>query len=162
MFNFYLITFYLKYFPGSLFLNSTCFGLSDIISYMITGFIFKKCGVTKTYVISSIIAGIGGILYLIFHNKKALIPIFIILSKMGTSMVNNTGYLANSKLFPPLFSSTSLGLCNLISHLISILAPILAEVNDPYPFIVFVILNGVSILSAFFLKELMTNDIKVK
>ena len=88
-----------------------------------------------------------------------MVPFIIILARIGTSMVNNAGYLANSKLFPPLFSSTSLGLCNFVAHLISILAPVLAEIQDPYPFIVFVICNILSIISSWFLKELQTEDV---
>ena len=44
MFNFYLITFYLKYFPGSIFKNSLWFALSDFVSFLISGTFLKKSG----------------------------------------------------------------------------------------------------------------------
>jgi hypothetical protein len=41
-FNFYLITFYLKYFPGNIYVNSMCFASADFIAYMMSGMVLKK------------------------------------------------------------------------------------------------------------------------
>ena len=40
-FNFYLITFYLKSFPGNIFVNSMCFASADLIAYMSCGIVLK-------------------------------------------------------------------------------------------------------------------------
>ena len=36
-FNFYLITFYLKYFPGNIFVNAMSFATADLIAYTSSG-----------------------------------------------------------------------------------------------------------------------------
>ena len=36
-FNFYLLTFYLKYFPGNIFENSTFFACSDLVAFVLAG-----------------------------------------------------------------------------------------------------------------------------
>lgn len=40
-FNFYLITFYLKSFPGNMFVNSICFASADMIAYLCSGVVIK-------------------------------------------------------------------------------------------------------------------------
>ena len=73
-------------------------------------------------------------------------------------MANTSAYLANSRLFPPVFRSTAFGLCNLVSHLVAIMAPMLAEVHDPIPFIVFVILTVVAMIATGFLVEMHNEE----
>ena len=38
-FNFYLLTFTMKYFPGSIFSNSLAFAFSDVIAFALSGFL---------------------------------------------------------------------------------------------------------------------------
>ena len=40
-FNFYLITFYLKSFPGNMFVNAICFAFADMTAYMSSGLVLK-------------------------------------------------------------------------------------------------------------------------
>lgn len=40
-FNFYLITFYLKSFPGNIFVNSLCFASADMVAFLSSGVISK-------------------------------------------------------------------------------------------------------------------------
>ena len=49
MLNSYLLTFYLKYFPGSVFTNTSCFALSDLFAYAITGSILKATNTNTTF-----------------------------------------------------------------------------------------------------------------
>mmetsp|Transcript_16361 Transcript_16361/g.27665 ORF Transcript_16361/g.27665 Transcript_16361/m.27665 type:complete len:111 (-) Transcript_16361:385-717(-) len=46
-FNFYLITFYLKYFPGNVFVNSLCFAGADMIAFISSGVILNKISVSR-------------------------------------------------------------------------------------------------------------------
>ncbi len=65
----------------------------------------------------------------------------------------NVVFISNNKLFPTKFLATSYGICNLVSHILAVAAPLSAEIPDPYPFLVF-IGNVVMALSAsFYLKE---------
>jgi len=153
MFNFYLITFYLKYFPGNIFTNSLSFAASDLLSYIFSGLVLKKATTTQTLVLSYLISCIGGVLYICFHNFTSLIPLFIVLSRMGNSMSFNTVYVTNNRLFPTEFLASTYGIANLISHLLTIGAPLVAEIPDPFPFLVFVANTIIAIVAALFLRE---------
>lgn len=156
MFNFYLITFYLKYFPGSIFKNSIYFAIADFTSFVVSGTILKKTNANKTLFISFVVAGIGALTYLFFYWNLALVPLFILCSRIGNSMAFNTLYISNNRLFPTRFLASTFGLVNFVSHLIAVGAPMVAEVPDPYPFGIFLTNAGIGAISSFFLKEMNT------
>lgn len=134
MFNFYLITFYLKYFPGSIYKNSIYFALSDLASFLISGTLMKKLdNPNLTLMISFGTAGTGALLYLLFSWQHSVVPLLIILCRMGTSMTFNTTYASNPRFFPTKYLASTYGIANFVSHLVAVGAPMLAEVGDPYP-----------------------------
>jgi len=63
-FNFYLITFYLKYFPGNIYVNSICFASADFVAFMMSGVVLKflkiRHGLSFAYTLSMV----AGITYL--------------------------------------------------------------------------------------------------
>ena len=71
-------------------------------------------------------------------------------------MAFNTLYISNNKFFPTKFLASTFGLVNFISHLIAVGAPMLAEVEDPYPFGVFLMNAVIGAACSFFLKEMNT------
>lgn len=155
MFNFYLITFYLKYFPGSIFKNSIWFALGDFVSFFISCTLMKRNNnPNRTLFISFSVSGAGAILYLIFNFEVHLIPLFIILSRMGNSMAFNTVYVSNNRFFPTRYLASTYGIVNFVSHLIAVAAPMLAEVPDPYPFTMFLLNSGIGILCSFFVQDI--------
>lgn len=152
MFNFYLVTFYLKYFPGNIFVNSLWFALSDFASFVIAGTLLKKSNnPNRTLLASFSLSAIGSILYLIFYWELHLVPIFIIMSRMGNSMAFNTVYVTNNRFFPTKYLATTYGIVNFVSHLLAVAAPLLAEVSDPYPFTMFLLNSGIGIFCSYFL-----------
>lgn len=158
MFNFYLITFYLKYFPGSIFKNSIWFALSDFASFLISGSVLKRSdNPNRTLLISFSVSAFGSIIYLLFYWEHSLVPLFIILSRMGNSMAFNTVYVSNNRLFPTKYLASTYGIINFVSHLIAVGAPLLAEVADPYPFTIFLFNASIGILSSFFLQDIRTS-----
>jgi hypothetical protein len=50
-------------------------------------------------------------------------------------------YLATADIFPTLFCGTAFGVCYFFSSLISVLAPMVAEIKEPLPIVIFVSLN---------------------
>ena len=152
MFNFYLITFYLKYFPGSIFKNSIWFALSDFVSFIISGTILKKSNdPNKTLLFSFSLSITGSLAYMFFYWNHSLVPIFIILSRIGNSMALNTVYVSNNRFFPTKYLASTYGLVNFVSHLIAVLSPLLAEVPDPYPFSVYLLIAVIGLVSSYFL-----------
>lgn len=118
----------MKYFPGNIFENSISFAVSDMIAYTISGSILKVTNTSRTLMLSYSVSIVGGTLYLIFHQKESLIPIFIILSRVGNAMSFNTVYVTNNKLFPTKFVATTYGIANLVSHTLAVGAPLVSEI----------------------------------
>ena len=52
-------------------------------------------------------------------------------------MAFNTVYVSNNRFFPTKYLASTYGIVNFVSHLFAVGAPLLAEVDDPYPFIIF-------------------------
>jgi hypothetical protein len=155
MFNFYLITFYLKYFPGSIFKNSLFFALSDFASFTISGTILKKWNNPNRALLASFgLSGVGAVIYLLFYWQHSLIPVFVILSRIGNSMAFNVVYISNNRFFPTKYLASTYGIVNFVSHLIAIGAPMLAEVNDPYPFTVFLLNSILGVACSFFVQDI--------
>lgn len=68
-------------------------------------------------------------------------------------MVN---WIATPHLFPVLYTSSTQGLCNFISRLVAILAPLVAEVVvQPYPMVIVSVMGGIAAFMAFFLKPIV-------
>jgi len=155
MFNFYLITFYLKYFPGSIFVNSIWFALSDFFSFILSGVVLKQSNNPNTTLVASFsVSAVGGVLYLMFYHYESAVPLFIILSRVGNSMAFNTVYVSNNRFFPTRFQSSTYGLANFVSHVIAVGAPMLAEASDPYPYAAFLANSCLGAIGSYFLQDI--------
>jgi MFS family permease len=152
--NYYIVAFYLKYFPGSIFVNSFSMAGSDILSYLLAGIVVKKFGLTYSVIISLITAALGALLYLFLSSYEFFIPVFIVLCRVGNSMLLNIMYVKNSTLFPTQFAASSFGILNFISHVSAVLAPIISEMPDPYPYIIYIVNCTLAMLSSFFIKQI--------
>lgn len=58
--NYQIINIYLKYIPGSEFLNFTIAGVAEIAAHLTVGLLFGKFGPRMTFVIGYVIAAVGG------------------------------------------------------------------------------------------------------
>ena len=154
VFNYYLISFYIKYFPGNLFVNSLIFASADLFSYMTSGIILNLTNTRICMWLTHSTTIIGATLYLLFNSNYILLPISILLCRVGNSMTFNTVYVTHNRLFPPYLLTSTFGLLNLSSHILTIPAPILAEVSNPYPILIFLGCSITGFISSFFIKEL--------
>ena len=155
-FNFYLITFYLKSFPGNIFVNSLCFASADMVAFLSSGVISKFYQVGQGLFFSYSISLVGGVLYLIFYSTELpwVIPLLVCISRVGGSMSFNIGYISVARLFPTEYVASVFGLVNFVSHLITVGAPIVAECPEPVPFVVFCINAFLAIFVSTRLKEI--------
>ena len=99
-FNFYMLTFFLKYFPGNIFQNSLFFAGSDLLAFGLSGCILKMTKVTTGLCIAFLVAICGGVIYLVFSEDTAMIPFMICLARVGITMSYNIGYISVNCLFP--------------------------------------------------------------
>ena len=160
--NYYIVAFYLKYFPGDIFQNSFTMAFSDVVSYLISGFVLKRFGLTLSVIVSLLTAATGAVLYLFLFSHLSLIPVFIILCRVGNSMLLNIMYVTNNTLFPTQFQSSSFGILNFISHVSAVSAPLIAEMPDPLPFLIYAINCVLAMLSSFFLRQISTEKVNSK
>lgn len=82
-FNFYLLTFYIKYFPGNLFVNNLYFACSDLIAFFMAGTMLHYLSLKTAIRVGATIAFIGGVLYMTTSQVQDLIPIMVCFSRMG-------------------------------------------------------------------------------
>ena len=153
-FNFYMLTFFMKYFPGNIFENSLCFAFSDLIAFTLSGLVIRYTTVVRGYKLAFLISSIGGLLYILFSNMPVLIPVFLCLSRMGVTMAFNMGYISVPRLFPIKFQSTVYAIVNLFAHIIACFAPLVAEIPPPVPFIAYLSAIAISVLATSALNEI--------
>ena len=122
-FDYYLINFQLKYIDGDIYTNTIVSSVSEVTAYLVTGALYERIGPKISFIASFIIAIIGSIFLITLGDRYPLfLPVMVLGSKFGISGSFNVVYLANG-LFPPVYSSTTFGICNFFARLASILAP---------------------------------------
>ena len=143
----------MKYLPGDIYTNGMASSASEVVAYCVSGVILKFLKIRLTFALSFAIALVGGLLILFLGQKEvSWMPLFVTLAKFGISMGFCLVYVGTEELFPTLFCATAFGICNLFSRGLSIGAPQLAEVKEPYPMLIFCILTSIGIVLAFFIK----------
>ena len=87
--------------------------------------------------IASTMAGQGA------QNLSTLSTVFnsalILLTNFGIVCAFDIAYLINAELFPTILLSTAFGCCNVLARLTSILSPIAANMQQPYPLLILLI-----------------------
>jgi len=151
-FNYYLMTFFLKYIPGNIFVNTSISSCSEIVAYVVSGNMVKFMGIKISYITAWIIGATGGILMVCFSNDDNLMAVFVLLSKFGVSFAFNNSYLGTPKLFPVALCGTAFGICNVFARFATVLSPLVAELPFPGPMMVFSILCIISGVLVLFLQ----------
>jgi len=65
-FNYYIITFYLKYIPGNIYINTSLSCTAEVCAQISSGFVMNKFGVKLSFIIAFILAATGGLFLVIF------------------------------------------------------------------------------------------------
>ena len=158
-FNYYIITFYLKYLPGNIYVNTSLSCIAEMLAYIGSGLLMNFFGVKLSYIIAFILAALGGILLVIFFNAEgALIAVFILFAKFGISFAFNLSYLATPQMFPTALCTTAFGICNIFARFSTILSPLIAELPDPVPMSIFTVFCIASALLPLFLRQVKKSD----
>ena len=156
-FDMYLITFQMKYLPGSIFVNTLVSSGFDFPISICAGFLYAKIGFKWTLPIFYSISMIGGIALIIVGDAedlpKIVPPILVMTARLGVKVALDLCYLANSTIFPAIFAGTAFGLCNLGAKLLTIMSPLLAEADKPMPMIVYSVLLVGGIFAAISLQS---------
>jgi len=149
-FNLYMIGFYMKYIPGSIFVSTLTACLGDIPLSICGGVLYHLKGPRIAIPIFLVFATCGAI-SLITWVKKApdfFIPVVVLMTRSGIKASFDSCYLANSTIFPAIFAGTAFGICNIGAKMVTIFSPLTAEVKDPIPMIIFAILASIAAVLA--------------
>lgn len=153
-FNYYIITFYLKYIPGSVYVNTVLSCSAEITAYLVSGVIMKVFGAKLSFIVAYILAAVGGIFLVIFFNASDdLIGIFVLFAKFGISFAFNLTYLATPQMFPTALVTTAFGICNIFARFSTVLSPLIAELPNPAPMVIFSIICIASAFLPIFLRK---------
>ena len=154
-FNYYMINFQVKYFPGSFDVNTVAMFASDIPFCLLAGFLIRQLETRTVFMLFHAIQIVASLTVLAFidpENPGLDFPILIAFARGGVIAIFVTVWVAHPKMFPTLFAVTSMGISNIFSRSIVILAPMIAEVAFPTPIIIFAILNSISCTCSYFIK----------
>lgn len=128
-FNYYLIGYYVKYFPGDVFVNFLMMTVAEVIAPICLLFVQGKY-VTK-HVARYLLLGAAFCSFLYIVNDHfgyiALVPFIILGIRIFVKAIYSLGYYANGKLFPILVKSTIFSLTNGIGRPFSALSTMVTE-----------------------------------
>ena len=72
---------------------------------------------------------------------------------LGTAATFGNLYIGHLDLFPVVFASTSMGICNIIARVITATAPVVAEIDEPTPEIIFTVLSICAVIISLFIRK---------
>ena len=163
-FNYYLIGFLMKYFPGNIYVNGLSSGSSEILSVLFGGLMYGKLGVKISFYIFFGMAFVGGLGILIYEDASQffspnpvsyaywIFPTLVMFTKFGIAAAFTVLYFANADCFPVLFSATALGFGNFLARLITIFSSQVAEIQTTLPMLIFTSLCILTISTAPFIR----------
>lgn len=147
-FSYYMISLYMKYLPGNIYNNTIVSGVAEFLAYGLGGILYTKLGIKKSYALLYTVSSIGGILIIILGtSNETWMPVFVMISKFGIAGCFTICYVSNSHVFPTLFCSTAIGICNFVSRFLSIFSAEIAEVAPPVPMVIFSVLTALGTIA---------------
>ena len=166
LFNTFLLHLQLKYLNGNIFENSNYCGASEVFAVVFGGIIYNFMGgLIPTYFLASSISIFGslGILYqenhldeihlLFIKGRLAFyrrMPSLIFIAKFGVAMsllATQLASLTDGRLFPKEKRAVAVSFCSLIAYSATLLAPLINELEEVTPVVVFILLILLSFLN---------------
>ena len=108
--------------------------MAEIIAKLIGGVVLFKMGLKPIFIFSFVITFIGsGLLAVVTHGNDALISGLMVMVKFGICMGEIGIFMGTILLFKTTLVGAAMGYCNVISRLVVMLAPMVAEIDAPIP-----------------------------
>ena len=154
--------FQLKQVAGNIFVNSVASSISDTVSRPIGLWFYRKLGVKGAMVTFFACATIGSfpIIWseMASDNYRAyFVPVCLFVMNAGIAMSFGNLYIGHMDMFPVVFSSTSMGVCNIFARFITIFAPVAAELTEPTPEIMFTVMCVAAVVMSLFVRRKTAN-----
>ena len=132
-FNFYLGKFQLKFVAGSIFRNTFFSAIADILGRPFGYLIFKKWGAKVALICFFSLSAIGSFPVMFSEGasqdyRDYVVPGCLFIMNTGSSSTFGILYMGHMELFPIVFSTTSMAICNILARSCTVFAPIVAEI----------------------------------
>lgn len=154
-FTYFLVIFYVKYLPGDIYTNQVVSGFS-VFAYLAAPFMARKYDNKMIMLIGNVISFVFLIImtFMQFIDINAILYSFIfLLFKCGVTLVFLSLFIIHTDLFHIQFLATSYGICNIVSRIFTLAAPIVAEFeNRLAPLLIMIIMNVFALVATFFLR----------
>lgn len=166
--NYTLISFLLKYFPGSINFNSMMSATSELVGTMASGLMLIWFDARLCLRVSYLLSAVGGMLMLSFlkqtnfyHTEQHTFSTaqmlqfggLVLIVKFGNSAAFNILYCVTSSMFPTLFSITAFSISNFLARSCTFFSPQIAEIQSYFPIGLMTCLFLVSAVLTNFLHE---------
>ena len=144
-FTFYLLNFLVKYMPGDIYFNSVVSGLS-CCAMLLEGTLQNVLGVRGGMLVS-FVATVVSTIWLCFFSQGTdhvlLYALVLLLAKSGASLTFGFAYAIHIELFPSNFVVSTYGICNFFCRGLTIFAPFVAEVSNPWVPMIFLNISSI-------------------
>lgn len=132
--------------------------ISDTVARPIGYLLIKYFKAKKSFIILFATSFIGSFPVMFSVGASAgfedyVVPVCLFIMNLGTSATFGNLYLGHMDLFPVVFSTTSMGVCNILARFCTVFAPIVAEIEPPTPEIIFTTLVGAGFVMALFVRK---------
>ena len=154
-FNYYLLAFYMKYIHGSIYINNVMSALAEFFACIVSGFLINKFGLKKSLSAYFGLTGFVGIGLMLDQHNLILVPICVFACKFGVSAAFNGSYLCNMALYPSSLLSAAFSVCNGVARGVTIIAPIIAELEGAGPLL---LMCALSLLSMTLVPCMITSE----
>jgi len=155
-FNYYMIGFYMKYIKGDFWVNAILGASSQCIAYLCVIPTQKLFGTKRSIIGCYLLGGLSALPLLFIDpvgtNLGWLILVSVFVSRFSIGMAFVFVFSINGESFPSLFLPVSIGMSSAVGHMVSILSPEVAELDQPLPMITFLAVSIVGFVTHFFLQ----------
>ena len=88
---------------------------------------------------------------IIFSNVDSAMAVLVLLTSFGIGLSFNVAYLATPMVFPVIMTASAFGICNAFARGSTIIAPLIAELEDPIPAITLTSCSAIGALCSLFI-----------
>ena len=157
-FTFYLGKFQLKFVAGSIFRNSFFSSIADTVARPIGYILYKKWNARSALTMLFCVSFIGSFPVIFSEGAsdkyhEYVVPACLFTMNLGTAATFGNLYMGHMDFFPIVFSSTSMGICNILARSCTVFAPLVAEIAEPTPEIIFTSLSVLAAILSLFIRK---------
>jgi len=128
--SYYLVSFFIKYFKGSIYINSFLFGIASLIGVTLFSILINYISTKRLFILSFLMTFIGSLGFTLTRNYESLVPLWILLMVVSLSIQFSLCYYTNVELFSPTFRTRIFSLWNIIARCFTVISPMLVELMD--------------------------------